>query len=256
MRRRGAMSFCLGTVGLAAILAGVATTHSESRTTHSAPAVPTVAISHPATGARCARPAPATVAGYTALWAKLPVAQWGGADVSISVRLADGREVWLYGDTFSTGRFVHSTAIVQNRGCLHVSHAGAQLLPNSGASWSWIVSATRYGSAGVKILAETVHRTGTGPWDFATGRSRYAIATVSGAGDVTFGHGLPGTVATPAPVGPLIRVGPGHVEYARVVHHEIQLTDGHLLVTTCQNWDDGTLHPVTSYRPIFSEQAK
>ena len=56
--------------------------------------------------------------------------QWGAADVSISVQLLDGRALWLYGDTFSTKRFVHSTAIVQDRGCLHVANAGDQLLPN------------------------------------------------------------------------------------------------------------------------------
>jgi hypothetical protein len=200
----------------------------------------------------CHTPAPTTARGYTALWAKLPVARWGGGDVSISVKLG-ARTVWLYGDTLSTGRFVHSTAIVQTGGCLHVSRQGAQVLPNAGTSWYWIVSASAYGPGAVKILAESVHRTGAGAWDFAIGSSRYALVAVSKAGDLTFSRWLPGTYATPKPAGTLIRVSAGHVEYGQVVHRDIRLADGRYLLTTCQNWDDGRLHALRAYAPLFSE---
>ena len=105
----------------------------------------------------------------------------------------------------------------------------------------------------MKILAESVRRTGSGVWDFATGSSRYAVAAVSATGDVTFARWLPGTVATPKPTGTLLRVGAGHLEYGQVVHRDVKLADGHFLETVCQNWDDGRLHPASAYRPLFRE---
>jgi hypothetical protein len=200
----------------------------------------------------CVAPAPTTARGYTALWAKLPVAQWGGGDVSISVKLGT-RTVWLYGDTLSTGRFVHSSAIIQHGGCLHVSHGGAQLLPNMGTTWYWVARASAYSPSSVKILAESVHRTGVGPWDFITGQSRYALASLNGAGDLTFTRWLTSSATTPKPTGTLIRVSAGHVEYGQVVHRDIRLADGRYLLTTCQNWDDGRLHAPRAYAPLFSE---
>jgi hypothetical protein len=63
--------------------------------------------------ASCAKKAPTSAARYAALFAALPVKEWGAADGSISVKVA-ARSVWFYGDTFSTGRFLHSTAITQS----------------------------------------------------------------------------------------------------------------------------------------------
>src|SRR6266496_556293 len=64
-------------------------------------------VSHPAAAAvstvtttTCTVPAPTSAAGYAAMFASVPTTQWGGADVSISVRVGS-TNVWLYGDTIS-----------------------------------------------------------------------------------------------------------------------------------------------------------
>lgn len=77
-------------------------------------------------------PAPATADGYAQMFDQLDPAQWQAADVGITVAMPDGRSVWLWGDTFSEGRFVHSSAIIQTGSLLTVSHQGAQLLPDDG----------------------------------------------------------------------------------------------------------------------------
>jgi hypothetical protein len=206
------------------------------------------------TMAGCSKPAPSTAAGFATMFGQLPVQQWAAADVSISVPIAAHRSVWLYGDTFSTGRFVHSTAITQTGGCLHVSHAGAQLLPNDDAQHIyWINSATPR-TGGLAIVARAITLTpGGGVWGFRDGGySRTAYASVSAAGDVTFVRWIAKTISTAPNPGPLYSFGPHHFGYARHTHPEFHLTSGEMLVTTCQNWDNG-LHPAADYRPIFSE---
>jgi len=235
------------------LLAGLALFSGCTGNAQPAPvAPPHTAIQQSVASAGCTAQTPTTARGYTTLWSKLPVTQWGGGDVSISVKIG-ARTVWLYGDTLSTGRFEHSTAIVQTAGCLHVSHGGAQLLPNSGLSWYWIAAASADGPTDVKILAESVHRTGSGVWSFAVGTSRYALASLNSAGDLTFSHWLTSSATPAKPVGTLLRVGYGHLEYGQVVHHDIRLADGHYLLTICQNWDDGKTHPLQAYAPIFGE---
>lgn len=208
------------------------------------------AVTHPARHSGCHAAAPATAAGYAAMFARTPAAQWAGGDTAITVQVG-ARHVWLFSDSLSTGRFVHSAAIVQTGGCLHVSHAGQQLLPNTRTGWYWITSATVYGRSGLRIKAESVKQTGQGPWDFATGRSRYALATVNAAGDVTFTRWLPGTPTADKPAGTLVRTGPGRVTYGRAVHHDIRIGSSYL-VTVCRNWDDGVLHPLRTYAPTFT----
>lgn len=231
-------------VSLAAALFSPACSSPERFATATADPTP----SHYASG--CHAPAPTTAAGYTAAFSRIPVAQWGGGDVAITVTLGT-RHVWLFGDTLSTSRFVHSSAITQDGGCFHVSHGGAQLLPDSGSAWWWIESASRVTGSTIRVKAEIVHRTGTGAWGFATGRSRYALAVVSAAGDVTFTRWLPGTVPSDKPRGVLRRLASGQVSYGRYVHRDIPVAGGYL-VTTCRNWDDGRLHPLRTYAPAFS----
>ena len=218
-------------------------------------------IAKPTPVTTCASPAPTTAAGYTALWNSIDPMQWGGADVSISVPLGDGRTLWLYGDTLSgtdphhLSRFVHSTAIVQSRGCLHVSDGGAQLLPDVDRDhWYWIQdAAANHGT--VTIRARLIARTGPGVWGFAdAGTSTTFTATADAAGNVhlnTNEH----SAASPAPdPGPMLRLDgrPHHFGYARVVHHDLPLAGGGDLVTTCQNWDGPGAVGWADYRPIFS----
>ncbi len=221
----------------------------------------------------CTRPAPDTAAGYSALFATTDPREWGGADVAVSVPLG-GRSVWLFGDTFSAGpdgrgRFVHSTAITQRAGCLHVSHGGAQLLPDERrvavptptdpSRIYWIQGGRALGPDTLAVTARTIELTGTGPWDFRDGgASRTALATLDEAGDVTFVRWL-ATNPGPAPdPGPLIDCeaprppAAHHFCYGRHRHPELTLAGGHVLVTVSQNWDDGVLHPMREYQPLFS----
>jgi hypothetical protein len=240
----------VGSVLLAGV-GGAAFAASASHITEHPAAVAPVTVKAQPKG--CTKPAPTTAKGYAAMFAAVPTSQWGAGDVSISVPLAE-RSVWLYGDTFSAGRFVHSTAIVQDRGCLHVSHGGAQLLPNDDARHIyWIDSATGHGST-LTIQARAITLTGTGAWAFRDGgHTRTASASVSAAGDVSFVRWT-ADHESPAPnPGPMYPYGPHHFGYGRHIHPEARLASGRVLVTVSQNWDDGVLHPFADYRPIFSE---
>lgn len=241
--------------GLLAILVGAGALLRQSSAApvaHGVAAPVMVARPAVATPSACSKPAPASAKAYAALWASLDARQWGAADVSISVRTSHGI-AWLYGDTLETGRFQHSTAIVQTGGCLHVSHAGAQLLPNDDAHHIYWIESARVVPGGLAVTARSIVLVGKGAWDFRDGGfARTALVTVSG-GDLTFQRWTAKLVRPALPAGPMYSYGPHHFGYARHVHPEIRLADGHRLVTTCQNWDDGVMHPFADYRPIFSE---
>lgn len=238
----------------AVLLVALAACTAPSRHVPSITSAPTSVAKTFAVAPECRKPLPATAAGFAQLFSSLPPSEWGAADVSISVPMPDGRIVWLYGDTFSAGRFVHSTAIVQDRGCLHVSQRGAQLLPNDDAKHIyWISTARAVSSTALVITARRILLTGTCVWCFADGGlSRTALVSIDQQGDARF---IRWTASQPGPApdpGPMYNLGPHHFGYARHVHPEITLADGHHLVTTCQNWDDGSLHQFADYRPIFS----
>ena len=255
---RKALRNHLGLLLVALVLTGCGGTAQAASSTHKA--VAAVVASTPVAPAsavvRCVKPAPSTAAGYAALWSTVPVDQWGAADLSISVPLPDGRVVWLYGDTMSQGRFVHSTAITQDRGCLHVSHAGAQLLPNDDPHHIyWIQSATA-DQRGLRIVARSVSLVGTGAWDFRDGGySRTAHAKVDAAGNVTFVGWVGGKTFSKAPNPGELYPLPGkcHFGYSRQEHPEAVLASGRTLVTMAQNWDCGPLRPFDDYRPLWSQ---
>ena len=248
-----------------AAAAGGAIVHRPTRTA----AQPAVLV---AATAICTKPAPDTATGYTSMFAALDQGQWGGADVAVSVPVG-GRSVWLFGDTFSAGadgrgRFVHSSAITQRAGCLHVSHGGAQLLPDAHqvaaptaadpARIYWIQGGRALGRDKLAVTARTIEVVGTGAWDFRDGgSSRTALTSVDDAGDVTFVRWLATTTGPPPDPGPLIDCeaprppAPHHLCYARHRHPELRLAGGHALMTVSQNWDDGVLHPLRDYQPLF-----
>jgi hypothetical protein len=221
------------------------------RTSSAADVVP-AGLSAPAL---CAKKAPSKAAGYAAMFAALPTRVWGAADVSISVKVG-ARSVWLFGDTFSDGRIAHSTAVIQDRGCLHVSDGGAQLLPNDDARHIyWIQSAVAVSATRVDVRARAITLTGTRAWAFKDGGfDRIAITRLNRAGDLTFVR-WGAKVATPVPdPGPMYVYGPHHFGYGRSTHPELKLASGRMLVTTCQNWDDGVLRGPAAYRTVFNER--
>lgn len=203
---------------------------------------------------QCATPTPTTASGYAAMWDSLPESQWGAADVSISAVLPDGRSLWLYGDTFSAGRFVHSTAIVQRGGCLHVSHGGAQLLPNRSSSVIYWIDSVRVVGGRVLVTAGEVKLTGTGAWDFRyNGFMATAQVAVDAAGDATFVRWV-SRERKPAPdPGPMVVFGSHHFGYSIHSHPQARLASGKVLTTLAQNYDDGKVRPASAYRPIWLE---
>lgn len=261
-----AVAGCLG-LGVAGIVHSADYGRTADRPS-AAPVVPISVHSSPAPVGRCSTPAPISATGYQRMFASVPTSEWGAADGAVSLPLPDGRVLWLYGDTFSAGRFVHSSAIVQDRGCLHVVNAGAQLLPNVDAHHIfWIESARVDRGLGVIVTGRAVTLTGTGPWDFRDGGYDQAFDfDLDAVGNVAapppsryraeaglvwpLGPSMPSPVPDP---GPMYVYGPHHFGYARHAHPEAHLASGRALITTCQNWDDGVLHPFASYRPIFSE---
>jgi hypothetical protein len=146
----------------------------------------------------CSVPAPDTAAGYAAALRGLTGAQWGAADLSVSVPLPDGRSVWLYADTLSgrdsshLNRFVHSTAIVQDRGCLHLSDGGAQVIPDvSPTVFVWPAGAVALDATHVLVATEAIRATGSCPLCFEQVGARGAVLTVDDAGNVRFAHWTP-----------------------------------------------------------------
>lgn len=214
-------------------------------------------------------PAPTSAAGYTRLWDSLNPDVWGGADVSLSVPLPDGRAVWLYGDTLSGYHgMVHSSAITQDGGRLHVSHDGDQLLPTAPDSHGrtvvyWIESARLTGAAEITASVAPTWVNGTSGWGRVSRQNRLAVLSVSRTGDVTFTHWAgqatpPHLVTkwlTPADGAPFQREGV--LFYGKRSHPEAKLSGGRHLVTICRN----SVKPVRlrngsvdyrAYRPVFT----
>jgi hypothetical protein len=214
-----------------------------------------------------ATPAPTTVQGYRDMFDQVPVAEWGGADVSISVKMPDGRIVWLYGDTLSGNNgFVHSTAIVQDGGNLYVSHGGEQLLPDDEPHEGreriyWIETAEVIGHDTILIKAQRTSIGTESVWDFHRDgeKSRAAIVKVEPNGDVTFDRWIGWTKAPDLPKDFVI-LGPNHFKYQPVVHEHIPLAGGGHLKTWSQNWDDSFADHVEpdgslsfkDWRPIYT----
>lgn len=172
-----ASAYLAALVGLVAVVIFCVMLSSSSQSPVALPPThPTTTVAD-AVPAKCAEPK--TASDYNKMFAKVNPAYWGGADVSISVPWSDGSRIWLYGDTLSTGRFVHSSAIVQKNGCLTVNRRGEQLLPNdSDTLIYWIDSARKVDNTTLYIRAGQISiKPGQGPWAFkATGR--YKTATV------------------------------------------------------------------------------
>ena len=111
-----------------------------------------VARPQPALAAGCTRAAPSAAAHGASIDA-LRSPAWTAADLTGSVPLTDGRRLWLYGDTITSGLgptggavsrsfTARNSAIVQERGCLTPLLQGSgptagSWIPQLGAEWSW-----------------------------------------------------------------------------------------------------------------------
>lgn len=103
-------------------------------------------------------------------------AAFSGGDVGADVRLQDGRQLWLFGDTLrednSRGRFVRNSMLVLDRRCVSVvvSADGGAVIPDRDARvgyWPMSVGAERHdGYDLVAVGAQRVRSTGDEAMDF------------------------------------------------------------------------------------------
>jgi hypothetical protein len=108
---------------------------------------------------------------------------WTGGDGAFSVRLADGRTAWIFGDSFIGGvlpdgrrspdwHMVRNTIVMQDGPCLSTAIGGtaemptALLRPTDPDAWYWPQTATADGDL-LHLLMQRVVRTGASSWDFA-----------------------------------------------------------------------------------------
>ncbi len=180
-------------------------------------AVVLVARPQPALAAGCTRAAPSAAAHGASIDA-LRSPAWTAADLTGSVPLTDGRRLWLYGDTITSGLgptggavsrsfTARNSAIVQERGCLTPLLQGSgptagSWIPQLGAEWSWPgdgyardgtvwVYATRLGEIGPGVFGFEARAVDLVEVDQATltirrvHRNRYAAAPVLLGSSVT-----------------------------------------------------------------------
>ncbi|TDB69895.1 fibronectin type III domain-containing protein [Micromonospora sp. KC721] len=123
---------------------------------------------------------------------------WTGADRTTSVRLPDGRLLWLFSDTFlgpvaSDGSrpraapFVHNSAIVQHGDQLRETRHGGTaenprpLIPAPAGEFFWIGDAQVVGDT-LQVLVNRYRRTGASPLDHAllgTALANFALPTLT-----------------------------------------------------------------------------
>jgi hypothetical protein len=126
---------------------------------------------------------PSDAAGWQRLFSGQSGA-WSGADGATSVRLPDGRLLWLFGDTFVGGvgrdgvraddtRIVRNSVIVTEGTCVRPLPTTTDALRGRRGTWLWpshavVTSAARRGGTStVVVFAQRMRRTGDGTWDFA-----------------------------------------------------------------------------------------
>ncbi|MFI6324556.1 DUF4185 domain-containing protein [Nonomuraea sp. NPDC050556] len=113
---------------------------------------------------------------------------WTGADGTYSVKLPNGRELWVFSDTFlgqvnpdgsrppvreegGTTVFLNNSFAVERNGRLQTIHDGTEqdpkavMPPRDGTHWYWAGDATLAGGI-VEVTYQEYERYGTGPWDW------------------------------------------------------------------------------------------
>lgn len=119
----------------------------------------TVMSASPARAASLTVPQPRTAADYAKVFNSLPPDEWLAADAATSIRLPDGRELWMFGDTFRTGAMDHNSFILQNGGNFTVLN---NPMPNNSAGeWFWPGPAVIEGSA-LRVFCSRVREDANG----------------------------------------------------------------------------------------------
>jgi hypothetical protein len=120
---------------------------------------------------------------------------WTGADSTYSTPLPDGRQLFIFSDTFlgpvnpdgsrpRTTPFINNSFIIRSSTGLRTVHGGtdsnptALVTPADPSRWAWLGAGLARDGVHQQIAVE-FGRTGTGPWDFAwmgTSLARFSIA--------------------------------------------------------------------------------
>jgi hypothetical protein len=123
--------------------------------------------------------------------------EWSGGDSTYSARLADGRQVWLFSDTFlgpvqpdgsrPGAPFINNSIVVEQNGQLSTIHGGTQqnpaavVTPTAPDSWYWANACNVTGST-LNVIYLEFKKTGSGIFDFAWQRNvlvRYSLPSLA-----------------------------------------------------------------------------
>ena len=135
--------------------------------------VPVPASARPSVAPACG-PEPTDASGWQGLFDGLTTG-WSGGDGAASIRLPDGRLLWLFGDTFtgsvsadgrrgSDARIVRNSMVVTDGSCAAVVTPGREALPGRDGTWLWptagaVTSAGRDGRPSVvTVVAQRLRR--------------------------------------------------------------------------------------------------
>lgn len=157
---------------------------AAARALHDDGTVPRAALpSEPAAAApaRTCGPEPTSGRAWERLFDGLS-GTWAGGDGAASIRLPDGRLLWLFGDTFTgtvnadrsrgaDAAIVRNSIVVTDGTCVDVVTTATDALPGREGTWLWpttgaVVASARGGSTELVVLAQRVRRTGEGAYDF------------------------------------------------------------------------------------------
>ncbi len=160
------------------------------------------AAAAPAPAARHCGPEPRDAAGWAALFARTD-GDWSGGDAALSARLADGRVLWLFGDSFvgdvrpdgsraPGSTIVRNSILVTDGGCADAATPGRASLPARGSTWLWPASVVRQpsrgGSTTLVVFAQRMRATGDGAWSFERVGSASVVVRAADHGSVTVGR--------------------------------------------------------------------
>jgi hypothetical protein len=163
---------------------------SASASTSPSPA-PTASLS-PSCPPPPATESPVTVDGLNrALSGTIDLPAWQAADIGASARLADGRIVWVFGDTVRPDRqpvVVANSMLVSSGRCVSqlVDRDAGPVVPDAGAGvvrWPMSVIVVRHdGADAVVVFCSRIRRGDTGAFGFTYLGSSAAVFTVEADG--------------------------------------------------------------------------
>jgi hypothetical protein len=174
-----------------------------------APAAPAPQAAAAAARLRRCGPEPTDAAGWSAVFDRLD-GDWAGGDTALSARLADGRLLWVFGDSFvgdvradgsraAGSRIVRNSVLVSDGGCVDAATPGRTSLPGRGGTWLWPTSVVARpapgGATSVVVFAQRMRSTGAGAWSFERVGAAAVELRAAARGAVTVGpvRDLPGT---------------------------------------------------------------